>query len=304
MFTWTKRISFFLITNFAIMITLSIFLKLTGLDVVLSQALGGGYVGMFGMCLIYGMVFSFMSLWMSKGSAKRAYKIKILEEHDPSHNNLVMRVHNFSKSAGLEKMPEVGVYESKQMNAFATGPSKNNSLVAVSTGLMANMNQDEVDGVLAHEVAHIANGDMVTMTLIQGVMNAFVMFFAQIITRIIMNAMRGENNRSRGAMGFGGGMFGYMIYMAIQSVIGFFAMIVISYFSRRREFRADAGAAQLAGSHKMVAALKALQRQFDMVKPTSGDKFQTMKISSKNGFMAMMSTHPPLENRIKALQGY
>jgi len=303
MFTWTKRISFFLITNFAIMITLSIFLKLTGLDILLAQYFGGGYIGMFGMCLVYGMVFSFISLWMSKGSAKRAYKIKILEEHDPSHNNLVMRVHNFAKGAGLEKMPEVGVYESKQMNAFATGPSKKNSLVAVSTGLMANMNQDEVDGVLAHEVAHIANGDMVTMTLIQGVMNAFVMFIAQIITQIIMSAMRSDNSRSRGGFG-GGGMFGYMIYMAVQSALGFFAMFVISYFSRRREFSADAGAAKLAGSHKMVAALKALQRQFDMIKPASNDKFQTMKISSKNGFMAMMSTHPPLEKRIQALQGY
>ncbi len=297
MFTWMKRISFFLITNFLIMITLSVILKLTGLDQVLAATLGGGYAGLFGMCLIYGMVFSFISLWMSKWSAKRAYKLEILDPTDTRFDNLVARVHQFASSAGLEKMPEVGVYESEQMNAFATGPSKNNSLVAVSTGLLQKMNKGEADGVLAHEVAHIVNGDMVTMTLVQGVMNAFVMFFAQIITQLIMNAMRGNSERrSRG--GFGS----YMIYMAVQSVLGFFAMFFVSYFSRRREFRADAGAANLAGSHNMINALRALQREYAMIQPEKSDNFQTMKISSKNGIMALLSTHPPLETRIQTLE--
>ncbi len=297
MFTWMKRISFFLITNFLIMITISIILRLTGLDQLLAQTLGGGYLGLFGMCLIYGMVFSFISLWMSKGAAKRAYRLEMLDEHDTRYDNLVARVHQFAQSAGLEKMPEVGVYDSEQMNAFATGPSKKNSLVAVSTGLMNKMNRGEVDGVLAHEVAHIANGDMVTMTLVQGVMNAFVMFFAQILSSIIMNAMRGENDRSSR-----GGIGGYFLYMVIQSVLGFFAMFFVAFFSRKREFRADAGGAKLAGSHNMISALQALQREFALIQPSKADKFQAMKISSKNGIMKLLSTHPPLESRIQELQ--
>lgn len=306
MFTWIKRIGFFLITNFVIMMTISIILKVTGLDQWMLIN-GGSYQGMLVMCLLWGMLGSFISLFMSKWSAKRAFGVKVFEPTDPQYGGLVNKVHNLSKAAGMNKMPEVGVYESNDLNAFATGASKNSSLVAVSTGLLNSMNETELEGVLAHEVSHITNGDMVTMTLIQGVVNAFVMFLANILTQVISNAMRGDRD-NRG----GGGFFGnYMLYMLIQSVLGFLGMIVVAFFSRMREFKADAGAAKLSGNQSMIAALEALQRHYgkpQMAKVPVSKKqepFKAMKISSKKGgFMALMSTHPPLEKRIEALRNY
>ena len=189
-------------------------------------------------------------------------------------------------------MPEVGVYESGEVNAFATGPSKSRSLVAVSRGLLRSMQPEEVEGVLAHEVAHIANGDMVTMTLLQGVMNAFVMFFARVIASVVT---RSDDER-RG----GGGMY-FLVVMVLQIVLGILASLVTAWVSRHREFRADAGGAHLAGRERMVGALRRLAANHQLVDP-SHQALATMKINGLPGWMAMFSTHPPLEDRIAALQ--
>jgi heat shock protein HtpX len=201
-----------------------------------------------------------------------------------------------ARVAGIEKMPEVGVYQSPEVNAFATGPSKNNSLVAVSTGLLQQMNSEEVEGVLAHEVAHIANGDMVTMALIQGVVNAFVMFLARIASFALAQAMRGDRDDDRPVVP------NFMVTWLFEMLFGFLGMFIVTWFSRYREFRADAGGAKVAGKQKMVAALRRLQQKIDF----SGDAqaaIQTLKISSKpKGMMQFLSTHPSLEDRIAALE--
>jgi heat shock protein HtpX len=301
MLTWIKRIGYFLMTNFLIMLTITLILRITGLDQWM-YANGGNYQGMMVFCLLWGMVGSFISLWLSKFMAKRAYGVKIVDQSDPRFASLVNRVHSLARAAGLPKLPEVGVYESPELNAFATGPSKSNSLVAVSTGLLNSMSDTELDGVLAHEIAHITNGDMVTMTLIQGVVNAFVMFLANIITSVISNAMRGDRDSNRGGSFFGN----YFLYMAIQSVLGFFGMMVVAYFSRAREFRADAGGARLSGKQNMIAALESLQRHFgtqQRIKPTKAQQsLNAFKISTSGGVMALLSTHPPLERRLESLR--
>jgi heat shock protein HtpX len=210
----------------------------------------------------------------------------------------VRKVHVMAKQAGIEKMPEVGVYHSPEVNAFATGPSKNNALVAVSTGLLQQMNTDEVEGVLAHEVAHVANGDMVTMALIQGVVNAFVMFFARIAAFALQNVMSGDRDDDRPV---NTGWAYHISVMVFEIIFSFLGMFVVAYFSRLREFRADKGGAQYAGKSKMVAALKRLQQKIDFV-DDSQDAVKTLKISSKKGLMNFLSTHPSLEDRIAALE--
>jgi heat shock protein HtpX len=195
-------------------------------------------------------------------------------------------------------MPEVGYYESPEINAFATGPSKNNSLVAVSTGLLTQMNRSEVEGVLAHEVAHIANGDMVTMTLIQGVVNAFVMFFARILAFAISNIFRKNDDEGPSFMVQ---MVATIVLEIVFSILG---SIVVAYFSRWREYRADAGGAKFAGKENMIGALEKLRRTLDSAnEPEAPKAMMSMKISSKpNGFMSLFSSHPPLEQRIEALK--
>jgi len=197
-----------------------------------------------------------------------------------------------TQKAGLP-MPEVGVYESPEVNAFATGPSKNRALVAVSTGLLRTMRDDEVEGVLGHEITHIANGDMVTMTLLQGVINAFVMFFARLIAYLIAN--RG-NSRDRG---YSGGS--YLIVIVLQIVLGMLGSLITAWFSRQREFRADRGGAMLAGRDRMIGALKRLAANRDMV-DTQHEALATLKINGTRGWMVFFSTHPPLEERIAALE--
>ena len=206
----------------------------------------GGMQGLFIMCLLFGMIGSFISLSISKWTAKKFMGVQLVEEN-PNYQSLVQKVHQMAKQAGIEKMPEVGVYDSPELNAFATGHSKNKSLVAVSTGLLQRMNEDELTGVLGREVAHIANGDMVTMTLVQGVVNAFVMFFSSIITNIISNALRRDDDDGEG---FGGFFLRQFIYSIVSSLIGFLAMPIVFWFSRFREYRADHGGALLAGEKK------------------------------------------------------
>ncbi|MCO4795002.1 MAG: protease HtpX, partial [Bacteriovoracaceae bacterium] len=245
---------------------------------------------------------SFVSLWLSKWMAKRAFGVEIVSPSGP-YGEVVRKVHEFAQRSGIEKMPEVGVYQSPEINAFATGATKNSSMVAVSTGLLERLSTDEAEGVLGHEVAHIANGDMVTLALVQGVVNAFVMFFARIATMAIDNIMRGDDDNGRGL-----GFFAYMIiYNLLYFVFSLLAAPIVFGFSRFREYRADNGGARLAGKHKMIAALEALQRNYDTL-----DKFddgiqrdnsvRAMQISSKVKWSEFFSTHPTIEKRLENLK--
>jgi heat shock protein HtpX len=226
--------------------------------------------------------------------------VKLIDPNAPgAQGELVRTVHNLARAARLPAMPEVGIYESPEVNAFATGPTKKRALVAVSSGLLQKMNRDEVEGVLAHEVAHIANGDMVTMTLIQGIVNAFVMFFARIIAFAIGQALasRSDDRDSRPSP-----MLNYLIIMVLEIVFSILGMIVVAFFSRWREYRADTGGATLAGRQKMISALQSLQRTFDRV-DTEHSSLATLKINGKtSSFAKLFSTHPPLEERIRKLQ--
>jgi heat shock protein HtpX len=208
-------------------------------------------------------------------------------------------VHQLARNAHLPSMPEVGIFDSPEPNAFATGPTKRRSLIAVSTGLLRKMSQKELEGVLAHEISHIANGDMVTMTLIQGIVNAFVMFLARVLAYIFSGMGRSREGSS-------GSYFSYMIFVFVfEIVFMLLGSIVVCWFSRFREFRADRGGADLAGKDKMIAALESLQKMHQIRDPhTEKASFQAFKISTrgKSGFMTLLASHPPLEERIHRLQ--
>jgi heat shock protein HtpX len=281
-----KRIFLFLLTNLAIVLTLTVVMTVLGIT-------GGPDMGSLAVfCLVWGMGGAFISLQMSRWIAKRATGVHLIDGRSgDSHLDwLYQTVERLTRQANLP-MPEVGVYDSPEVNAFATGPSKNRSLVAVSSGLLRGMRPDEVEGVLAHEVAHIANGDMVTMTLLQGVMNAFVMFFARVIASVVT---RSDDDRR------GGGMY-VLVVIVLQIVLGILASLVTAWFSRYREFRADAGGAHLAGRERMLGALRRLAANRELV-DTSHQALATMKINGLPGWAALFSTHPPLEQRIAALQ--
>lgn len=293
-----KRIGLFLMTNLLMVLGISIILSLLGVNGYLT-AQGIDYQSLLIFCLVWGFVGSFISLMLSKFMAKQMMGVKIVDANGP-YASLVNRIHTLARQANLPKMPEVGIYESPDINAFATGPSKSNSLVAVSTGLLSKMNDDEVEGVLAHEVAHIANGDMVTMALVQGVMNAFVMFFARIAAFALQQAMRKDDDESPI-----GGLSYYLTTIVFEMVFGFLSMFVVAYFSRIREYRADAGSAKLAGRDKMIKALRRLQQNYEQMashQAQDNASLNAFKISTKSGVLALLSTHPSLESRIKALE--
>jgi heat shock protein HtpX len=305
-----KRTGLFILTNLLVVITLGIVINLVshflGYDL---QA--GGLSGLMVLCLIWGFGGAFISLLMSRWIAKTFHGVKVIDPQtmDTNERHLLNMVYQIARRAGMTTMPEVGYYESSDVNAFATGPSESRSLVAVSTGLMNAMNDAEVEGVLAHEIAHIVNGDMVTMTLIQGVVNAFAMFFAQIITMIVMNALR--RNDDDGRRGFGDYFLRSAIYNIASIFLTLLGSILVNYFSRQREFRADAGGAQYSSREKMTAALQKLQRVHelpsgrmqDQEERDGKDTLAALKISSKpSGIGLLFMTHPPLAERIAALQ--
>ncbi|MEI8025593.1 MAG: protease HtpX [Pseudomonadota bacterium] len=294
-----KRFFLFFATNIAIMLTISIVVSLTGAGQWIT-AKGIDYSALMVFCLIWGMGGSFISLLISKWMAKRAMGVRVIDPVTSTGNaqRLVQRVYNLAGKAGLSKMPEVGIYESPEVNAFATGPSRSNSLVAVSSGLLDRMNDDEVEGVLAHEIAHIANGDMVTMTLLQGVVNAFVMFFARIAAFAISQAMRKDNEENRGF-----GFMEHMIVFAFEIVFGIIGSTIVMAFSRHREFRADKGGSDLAGNGKMIAALEKLRSMTQLV-DTEHSALAAFKISggTPKGIRSLFMTHPSLESRISALK--
>jgi heat shock protein HtpX len=300
-----KRVGLFLMVNILVMVVASFAITFItgalGLGPAMSQN-GINYASLMVICLVWGMVGSFISLFISKWLAKRAFGLEIVELNS-RYSNTVQKVHHLAQSAGIEKMPEVGIYDSPEINAFATGATKNSSLVAVSTGLLNNLTEDEVEGVLGHEIAHIANGDMVTLALIQGIVNAFVMFFARIATMIVDNALRGDNDNGRGL-----GFFAYfIIYNLFSFLFGILASPLVFWFSRWREFRADAGSAKLAGREKMINALEALKRTYQSLEPKglkipTDSNVRAMQISSKIKFGEIFSTHPTLDKRIAALR--
>lgn len=289
----SKRILLFLGVNVLIIASLSIVLALFGIQPYLN-AQGINYQNLVIFCLIWGFGGTFISLAISRIMAKWAMGVKVIETTTLDQNErwLLTTVTQLSEKAGLPKVPEVGIYQSDDPNAFATGPTKSRALVAVSTGIMQKMNRSELEAVLAHEVAHIANGDMVTMTLVQGVINAFVMFFARTLA---WAASQFVDEEKRGLVN----MVAVILFEIAFSILG---MILVAAFSRQREFRADRGAADLVGSAKMSAALASLQRMIHVEEPQAAS-IAALKISSnrKSGLVALFSTHPPLEERIRRL---
>ena len=291
--SWIKRFGYFILTNLLVMITISIAFNLIihffGFEKF------AGYTGLLAVwSLVWGMGGAFISLFISKWTVKRMMGVQVIDpsQANPRERELLDIVHNLCRSAGIEQMPEVGIYDAPEINAFATGPSRNSALVCVSTGLLNAMNRDQIEGVLGHEIAHVANGDMVTMTLIQGVVNAFVLFFSRILAGLIAQNV---DSRNRGIVRFA-------LSMLFDILFGILGSILVCYFSRQREYRADAGGAKYAGRAKMISALRRLQTQVDQIAPDQ-TSLATMKISSRPaGVMALFGTHPKLEDRISRLE--
>lgn len=295
-----KRIFLFVLVNVLIIATISTVLSVAGIQPYLN-AKGINYQSLLAFCLIWGFGGAFISLALSKVMAKWMMGVQVLDPNspevisDPALRSLVDRVHHFARKAGIETMPEVGYYESQDLNAFATGPTRNRALVAVSTGLLQNMNSQELDGVLAHEVAHIANGDMVTMTLVQGVVNTFVMFLAR-IAAFFASQLVSDDKRN---------VVQFVTTLVLEIVLGVLGMIVVAFVSRKREYRADFGGATLASSASMISALERLK--LNMQLPQDEDENQpalaSLKISGKSGsFLSLFSTHPDLDDRIAKLK--
>ncbi len=290
-----KRVFLFLATNIAILVVLSITLSILGVDRILDEQ--GVNLDMRALLIfsaVFGMGGSFISLAMSKWSAKRMTGAQVIEQPgNESEAWLLNLVSNQAQAAGID-MPDVAVYESPDINAFATGMRRNNALVAVSTGLLRNMRRDEVEAVLGHEISHVANGDMVTLALIQGVVNTFVIFFSRVIghvvDRVIFKVERGH------------GPAFWITSIIAQVVLGILASMIVMWFSRQREFRADAGGASLAGRQKMIAALQRLQIASGQA--PLPDQLAAFGISGGTaaGIKRLFLSHPPLEERIAALQ--
>ncbi len=284
-----KRIFLFILTNLAVVLTLSIILSILGVGRYIGP--GGLDIGSLAVfCFVWGMGGAFISLQMSRWMAKRATGMRLVDGQtgEPALDRVYATIASLTQQAGLP-MPEVGVYDSPEVNAFATGPSKSRALVAVSTGLLRTMRDDEIAGVLGHEITHISNGDMVTMTLLQGVINAFVMFFA----RVIAYALARGDSRNRGGS--------FMVVIVLQIVLGILGSLITAWFSREREFRADRGGAMLAGRDKMIGALRRLAANRELVDPQH-QALATLKINGTRSWMVLFSTHPPLETRIAALE--
>lgn len=290
-----KRIILFLLTNLAVVFVLSIVLKLLGVDAALEQQGGGlNLQGLLVFAAVFGMGGAFISLAISKWSAKRMTGARVIEQPgDPTERWLLETVRRQSQKAGIG-MPEVAVFDASEPNAFATGMSRDSALVAVSTGLLHAMSKDEVEAVLGHEISHVANGDMVTLALIQGVVNTFVIFLSRVVGHVVDRVIL-KNERGHG-VGF------FVTTMIAQLVLGILASMIVMWFSRQREFRADAGSARLEGPNKMIAALEKLKLSHQAPLP---DQLTAFGISGGpgDGLKRLFMSHPPLEERIAALQG-
>ncbi|MCA1031256.1 protease HtpX [Bacillus timonensis] len=288
-----KRFLLLIATNILVMVTIGIVLSVLPIGSYIT-ANGIDFTSLLAFSAVVGFTGAFISLAMSRWMAKMMMRVRVLKPEDalsPNERELVEKVHKLSRAAGLTKMPEVGIYQSPEVNAFATGPSKSRSLVAVSTGLLQEMDEAAIEGVLAHEVAHIANGDMVTMTLLQGVVNTFVVFFARIVAW-------GVSRFAREDLAPIVHFIAIIVFQILFSILG--SMVVLAY-SRYREFHADKGGADLAGKDKMIHALQSLQQYTNRIS-TEQSSIATLKISNKKGTSLLFSSHPDLNERIRRLE--
>ena len=286
-----KRIVLFLLTNLAIVFLLNITLRLFGVDRIFDQN-GINYTGLLILSLVIGFGGSFISLAMSKWSAKWMTKARVITQPGNEMERWLLETVAAQSKRAYIGMPEVAIYDAPEINAFATGMNKNASLVAVSTGLLEKMTRDEIEAVLGHEVAHIANGDMITLALIQGVVNTFVVFLARVIGYVVDSAI----NKGRRGPGIGY----WVTTIVAEIVLGILASTIVMWFSRQREFRADEGGAFLAGRDKMVMALKKLQSAYE---PSSLPKqMQAFGVSGNTSISRLFMSHPPLSERIEALE--
>lgn len=287
-----KRIFLFILTNLAVLFVISITLRLLGVDRILNESGGINFNALLVMSAVMGFAGSLISLFLSKWSAKRMVGAQVITNPiDPTERWLMETVRKQAQAVGIG-MPEVAVYEAPDVNAFATGWNRNNALVAVSTGLLHNMSRDEAEAVLAHEISHVANGDMITLALMQGVVNTFVIFFSRIIGHLV-DRLVFKTEREYGPA--------YWITSIVaQMVLGILASIIVMWFSRHREFRADAGGANLAGRNKMIAALEKLKINHEQA--SLPQQMAAFGIAGGGGFASLFSTHPSLEQRIAALR--
>lgn len=288
-----KRFGLLILINALIMITINVILNLLGVSPYLNMQYGINVGQLAIFCLVWGFGGAFISLLLSKFMAKNMMGVEIIDPNSrqPEAQWLVQTVYRLARNANLSKMPEVGIFQSAEMNAFATGPTRSNSLVAVSTGLLQKMNKDEVEGVIAHEIAHVANGDMVTMTLVQGVVNAFGMFLARVIGHILSTQVKEESAHT----------VRWISTLVLDIVFNILGMFVVAWFSRYREYRADAGGASLGGKDKMIRALQRLQTEHAPI--PAEQPLATFQISDRrSGFLNLLRTHPHLEQRIARLQ--
>jgi heat shock protein HtpX len=288
-----KRVVLFLATNLLIIVTLSVVLSVLGVAPYIERN-GINFGSLIAFCSVWGFGGAFLSLLMSRQIAKWSMGVQLInpETSDPTERALVHKIYSLCQQAGIQQMPEVGIYESPELNAFATGPTKNRSLVAVSSGLLQRMDNSQLSGVLAHEVTHIANGDMVTMTLLQGVVNSLVMILAR-LAGFFASQLAGERSRD---------MVRFVVMIVAEILLGMLGMIVVATYSRRREYRADAGGANLAGRPSMISALEALKLNQAFAKVTPEKALSALQISGKPRFWALFSTHPDLDDRIARLK--
>lgn len=299
MFAVAKRVFLMILVNILVMTTIMALIHFLGISPYMT-AYGLDYGSLAAFCLIWGMGGSLISLLMSRMMAKWMMGVQLIDPNtrDPQEAALVQTVYRLARDAGLTTMPEVGVYASPEVNAFATGPSRSRSLVAVSSGLLQRLDKNAVEGVLGHEIAHVANGDMVTMTLLQGLVNAFVMFLARVIAFALSAAGR-RDDRDGPVIPNG------LLVFFLEMVLMLFGAMVVAWFSRYREYRADEGGARVAGRQKMIHALDSLRRTLNIEDPAADrPALQTFKISRRphGGLFALFASHPPLEQRIERLQ--
>jgi heat shock protein HtpX len=296
----TKRIMLFILTNILVIATISIVISLLGIKPYL-DANGINYMTLAIFCTIWGTAGAFISLLMSRQIAKSAMGVQVIDpdKTEGAQQLLLQRVYGLARRINLETMPEVGIYSSPELNAFATGPTKKRALVAVSSGLLQAMDADETEAVLAHEISHVGNGDMVTMTLLQGVINSFALFLSRIVAYMLSIVMssrgNGEGQRGVSYMTF------YFLTVVFDILFTLLGSIVTAAFSRWREYRADAGGAQLVGRKNMIDALEKLKSTVE-IQDKRAPSLQALKISQPRGIMALFASHPPLEKRIERIE--
>ncbi len=295
-----KRVFLFLVLNFLVVLMISIVLNLLNLRPYFT-AYGIDYKSLLIFCFIWGMGGALISLALSRMMAKWMMGVKTVDPHtrNPEEKQLLELVYRLARKADLPVMPEVGVYRSNEVNAFATGPMRSRALVAVSTGLLNRMKENEIEGVIGHEISHVANGDMVTMTLLQGVVNAFVMFLARVLAYVVSGFGRNRESSS------GGSTMSYILFVYLFEVVFMIlGSIVTATYSRFREFRADAGGARLAGKDAMISSLKTLRNLQEIKDPHENPAMAAFKIShqGRKGLLRLFASHPPLDERIERLE--